>query len=112
MFNPWRPPSSLCSDVIFGRHKGGITASRMGYAHADKLIGIHVNLLAVRRDGGLLSDPTPDERKYLDELAYWLKEETGYQWISGHAPADAQIWSNQFACRTRGVDRREVSGMV
>src|SRR6516225_7234054 len=24
---------------------GGITASRMGYAHADKLIGIHVNLL-------------------------------------------------------------------
>ena len=31
---------------------GGITASRMGYAHAAKLIGIHVNLLAVRRDGG------------------------------------------------------------
>ena len=30
---------------------GGITASRMGYAHAAKLIGIHVNLLAVRREG-------------------------------------------------------------
>jgi pimeloyl-ACP methyl ester carboxylesterase len=65
---------------------GGITASRMGYAHADKLIGIHVNLLAVRRDGSLLSDPTPEERKYLDELAYWLKEETGYQWIQGTRP--------------------------
>ena len=65
---------------------GGITASRMGYAHADKLIGIHVNLLAVRRDGSMLSDPTPEERKYLDELAYWLKEETGYQWIQGTLP--------------------------
>jgi pimeloyl-ACP methyl ester carboxylesterase len=65
---------------------GGITASRMGYAHADKLIGIHVNLLAVRRDGSMLSDPSPEERKYLDELADWLKEETGYQWIQGTRP--------------------------
>jgi pimeloyl-ACP methyl ester carboxylesterase len=65
---------------------GGITASRMGYAHADKLIGIHVNLLAVRRDGSMLADPTPEERKYLDELAYWLREETGYQWIQGTRP--------------------------
>ena len=65
---------------------GGITASRMGYAHADKLIGIHVNLLAVRRDGSMLSGSSPEERKYLDELAYWLKEETGYQWIQGTRP--------------------------
>jgi len=65
---------------------GGITASRMGYAHADKLIGIHVNLLAVRRDGSMLNDPTPEEHKYLDELSHWLKEETGYQWIQGTRP--------------------------
>ena len=65
---------------------GGITASRMGYAHAAKLIGIHVNLLAVRREGGAVGDPTPEERKYLDELAHWLKEETGYQWIQGTRP--------------------------
>lgn len=65
---------------------GGITASHMGYAHADKLIGIHVNLLAVRRDGSALADPTPEERKYLDELAHWLREETGYQWIQGTRP--------------------------
>jgi pimeloyl-ACP methyl ester carboxylesterase len=65
---------------------GGITASRMGYAHADKLIGIHVNLLAVRRDTNMLANPTPEERKYLDELAHWLREETGYQWIQGTRP--------------------------
>jgi pimeloyl-ACP methyl ester carboxylesterase len=65
---------------------GGITASRMGYAHADKLIGIHVNLLAVRRDTNMVSNPTPEERTYLGELAQWLKEETGYQWIQGTRP--------------------------
>jgi microsomal epoxide hydrolase len=65
---------------------GGITASRMGYAHAAKLIGIHVNLLAVRRDGSAVGDPTQEERRYLDEMAHWLKEETGYQWIQGTRP--------------------------
>ena len=65
---------------------GGITASRMGYAHADKLIGIHINLLAVRRDTNMVSNPTPEERTYLGELAQWLKEETGYQWIQGTRP--------------------------
>jgi microsomal epoxide hydrolase len=65
---------------------GGIAASRMGYAHAHKLIGIHVNLLAVRRDTNMMSNPTPEERTYLDELAQWLKEETGYQWIQGTRP--------------------------
>jgi microsomal epoxide hydrolase len=65
---------------------GGITASRMGYAHADKLIGIHVNLLAVRREMNMLTNPTPEERSYLDELAHWLREETGYQWIQGTRP--------------------------
>jgi microsomal epoxide hydrolase len=58
----------------------------MGYAHAAKLLGIHVNLLAVRREPGAVTDPTPEERRYLDELAHWLKEETGYQWIQGTRP--------------------------
>jgi pimeloyl-ACP methyl ester carboxylesterase len=65
---------------------GGITASRMGFAHAGKLIGIHLNLLAVRRDTNMLANPTPEERQYLNELAHWLKEETGYQWIQGTRP--------------------------
>jgi pimeloyl-ACP methyl ester carboxylesterase len=65
---------------------GGITASRMGFAHAGKLIGIHLNLLAVRRDMNLLAIPSPAERQYQDELAHWLKEETGYQWIQGTRP--------------------------
>src|SRR5262249_35701720 len=65
---------------------GGITASRMGYAHARKLIGIHVNVPAVRRDTNMRTDPTPEDRKYLDERAYWLKEEPGYQGTRGTKP--------------------------
>jgi pimeloyl-ACP methyl ester carboxylesterase len=72
--------------AVQGGDWGGITASRMGFAHAEKLLGIHLNLLAVRRDTSMLANPTPEERQYLGELAYWLKEETGYQWIQGTRP--------------------------
>jgi len=65
---------------------GAFVTSRLGAVHADKLIGIHVNLLAVRRDTKMLSSPTAEERKFLGELEVFLKEETGYQWIQGTRP--------------------------
>ena len=65
---------------------GAFATSRLGVVHADKLIGIHLNLLTVRRDPKMLTDPTPEERQYLGELEVWLKEETGYQWIQGTRP--------------------------
>jgi pimeloyl-ACP methyl ester carboxylesterase len=72
--------------AVQGGDWGGITAARLGYAHAEKLIGIHVNLLAVRREPTMVKNPTPEERIYLDELTHWLKEETGYTWIQGTRP--------------------------
>lgn len=65
---------------------GGFVTSRLGCAHPDKLIGIHVNLLAVRRDPKMLANPTPEEARFAEELAVFLKEETGYQWIQGTKP--------------------------
>ncbi len=66
---------------------GAFIASRLGYTQPDKLIGIHLNLLAaVRRDPKMLANPTEAEKKFLDQLASWLKEETGYQWIQGTRP--------------------------
>ena len=66
---------------------GGFTASRLGYAHrrqADR----HPRQPAggPPRAAACSADPTPEERNYLDELAHWLKEETGYQWIQGTRP--------------------------
>ncbi|TCZ65415.1 epoxide hydrolase family protein [Roseicella aquatilis] len=65
---------------------GGFTASRLGAVHPDKLLGIHVNLLAIRRDPTMVADPTEEERRYLGELEHWLKEEMGYTWIQGTRP--------------------------
>ena len=65
---------------------GAFVTSRLGYAHAEKLHGIHVNLLAVRRDPKMLENPTPQEQKFIGELNTFLKEETGYQWIQGTRP--------------------------
>jgi microsomal epoxide hydrolase len=65
---------------------GGFVSSRLGAVHADKLLGIHINLLAVRRDPVVQADPTAEEQRYLGELTEFLKEETGYQWIQGTRP--------------------------
>ncbi len=65
---------------------GAYVTSRLGAVHADRLIGIHLNLLAVRRDPTMLSDPTPEERQFLDQLEVWLREQVGYQWIQGTRP--------------------------
>jgi pimeloyl-ACP methyl ester carboxylesterase len=65
---------------------GAFVASRLGYEFASRVIGIHLNLLAVRRDPKMLADPSEEERRFLAELNHWLKEETGYQWIQGTRP--------------------------
>ena len=65
---------------------GAFITSRLGAVHPDKLIGIHVNFLAVRRDPTMLSNPSSQERQFLSELEVWIKEETGYQWIQGTRP--------------------------
>jgi microsomal epoxide hydrolase len=66
---------------------GAAVTSRLGYAHAEKMIGIHVNLLmAVARDPSAFPNPTEAERAFLAEVAHWMREETGYQWIQGTRP--------------------------
>lgn len=65
---------------------GTFITSRLGYAYPDRLVGIHVNLLALRPDTTRPTNPTPDEQRYFEELAHWVKEETGYQAIQGTKP--------------------------
>jgi microsomal epoxide hydrolase len=65
---------------------GSFVTSRLGYDHPDRLIGIHLNLMPVRRDPAMVANPTPEEKKYLHDLSVFLKEETGYQWIQGTKP--------------------------
>jgi pimeloyl-ACP methyl ester carboxylesterase len=65
---------------------GASIASCLGYRFPELMIGIHINLLAARRDAKVLENPTDEERRYLTQVSQWLKEETGYQWIQGTKP--------------------------
>src|SRR5215469_3103791 len=66
---------------------GAAVTSRLGYAHAEKMIGIHLNLWAAAgREASTFENPTEEEKRYLGELAHWTREETGYQWIQGTRP--------------------------
>jgi microsomal epoxide hydrolase len=65
---------------------GSFITSRLAYDDPDRLIGIHLNMLPVRRDPRMIANPTAEERRYLGELEHFLKEETGYQWIQGTRP--------------------------
>jgi microsomal epoxide hydrolase len=64
---------------------GAFVTSVLGLKHPERLIGIHLNLLAVRRDPAAEA-ASDEERRYLGELKRFLKEETGYQWIQGTRP--------------------------
>ena len=65
---------------------GAFVTSRLGYAYPDRMIGIHINLLTVPRDRPASTQPTVEAQRYGEELAAWLKEETGYQAIQGTRP--------------------------
>lgn len=65
---------------------GSFITSRIAYDVPERLIGLHLNMMPVRRNPSMIADPTPEEARYLDELLSFLKEETGYQWIQGTRP--------------------------
>jgi pimeloyl-ACP methyl ester carboxylesterase len=65
---------------------GAFVTARLGLAYPDHLVGIHVNLLGLRRDLPPPAHPTDEERAYLEALRHWEREETGYQWIQGTRP--------------------------
>jgi pimeloyl-ACP methyl ester carboxylesterase len=66
---------------------GASIAGRIGALHAEKVIGVHLNLLMIRRDASIF--PTvldAEQTRFKAELEHWTREETGYQWIQGTRP--------------------------
>jgi microsomal epoxide hydrolase len=64
---------------------GASIATRLGYAHAGRLTGIHLNLLSIRRDPNL-APASPEEAAYLEQLRRFMNDGMGYQWIQGTRP--------------------------
>jgi pimeloyl-ACP methyl ester carboxylesterase len=69
---------------VQGGDWGGIVGAYMGAAYAERLIGLHVNLLAVAREKAAAS--TPEEVRFFEELKHWTDEGTAYQAIQGAKP--------------------------
>ena len=85
--------ASLMTDVLGyrrfaaqGGDWGAFITSVLGANHPERLAGIHVNLLAVRRDQALPPNPSEEEKTYLEEVSHWLREETSYMQIQGTKP--------------------------
>lgn len=72
--------------AVQGGDWGAITATSMGVYQAEWLAGIHLNLLPLRPDEPLPAQPSAEERQYVANVAAWMKEEAGYQWIQGTRP--------------------------
>jgi len=64
---------------------GAFVSTVLGHRHRERVIGIHLNLLALRREAKLES-PTPEEKDYLKQLRHFMNEDSGYQWIQGTRP--------------------------
>ena len=65
---------------------GSFVTAWLGRYRAEHLAGIHLNMMPLKRDAAMFTNPTDAERRYVDELQAWLKEETGYQAIQGTRP--------------------------
>ncbi|MDN8614908.1 epoxide hydrolase family protein [Variovorax ginsengisoli] len=65
---------------------GASISARLGLVHAERTIGVHLNLLPLRRDPAALVDDDDAARRYRIDLDRWLSEETGYSTQQGTRP--------------------------
>jgi microsomal epoxide hydrolase len=65
---------------------GSFITARLGYAHPDKLAGIHLNMLPVAPHPAERADLSEAETAFIKEADVFRREETGYQWIQGTKP--------------------------
>jgi len=70
--------------AVQGGDWGAGISSLLAHSYPNSLCGIHINLMFAGRDPA--SQPTSEEARFGEELAHWLKEETGYQQIQGTKP--------------------------
>ncbi len=65
---------------------GSFVTARLGFAHFEKTIGIHLNMVPLAPHPSDRTDLTDAEKAFLEEHKYFPGEETGYMWIQGTKP--------------------------
>src|SRR5262249_3083379 len=65
---------------------GAFISTALGLNHANHVVGMHLNLLPLRRDGPPPAGDSPELVAWRAELDHWLREESGYSTIQGTKP--------------------------
>jgi len=87
---------------------GSFIASVLGHRFPQRVAGIHLNLLPVRRDPAMLPNPNDQEKAYLAAQQF-PQGGNRLPVDPGNQAADARLRAHRFACRARRVDRGKVS---
>ena len=87
---------------------GAFVSSVLGHRFPERLIGIHLNFLAVRRDGKLGAEPDAGGEDLPRRAQPLPQGGDGLPVDPGHQAADAGLRPHRFASRPRRLDRREV----
>jgi pimeloyl-ACP methyl ester carboxylesterase len=75
----------LTRPSAYGHDWGAFISTRLGYAHAERLLGVHLTLLATPREPVPCAS-TPEEQRFNAQLAHWQREETGYSHLMATKP--------------------------
>ncbi len=85
--------ATLMTEVLgYGRYAvqggdwGAFVSSCIALEFPQRVVGLHLNMLPLRREPESLDDANPEHRIWREELEEFLREETGYQWIQGTRP--------------------------
>ena len=65
---------------------GSFITARLGFAYAEQVVGIHLNMVPVAPHPSERANLSAAEEAFLQETERFRAEETGYQWIQGTKP--------------------------
>jgi microsomal epoxide hydrolase len=71
---------------VQGGDWGSLVATLLGLHWPGEIIGLHLNMLSLRRDPEARADPSDEERAFHDTARRWIREEGGYQSIQATKP--------------------------
>jgi pimeloyl-ACP methyl ester carboxylesterase len=92
--------------AVQGGDWGGMIAAKLGAAHPDHVLGIHVNFLSVP----LPDDPGPQDAEAIERVMTWRRLGSAYQQLQGTLPDSLTValsdspaglaWSSPNCCWT------------
>lgn len=114
--------------LVQGGDFGGFIASRLGFDHAEHVLGVHSNSFMVRHEGAQLGsgqagkDATPEEQAFAQREAQTFGFEGGYAVIQGtrpqslgfavqDSPVGAAAWLLEKFCAWSDRRQRDVLGI-